>query len=320
MDKILDSIGKFFAGIFVSDSAEAGDINSLFGKFLIAAGIVAVMIAGLVIIAAIRFRAKRRPGMPSQYHGSNVLEIVWTGAALITVSYFFVLTIQTMRLINQPFQKGRRPDITITAHQWWWDMRYPEYHVITANELHIPVGAKLLTQIRSADVIHDWWVPSLGRKVDAVPGHINYTWIDAYKPGLYKGTCSEYCGMQHAWMRIRVIAETPEDFAAWIHHQQQIPSPPTDSLGLAGARLFQDNTCGNCHAIAGTQATAHIGPDLTHLASRQTILSGMLPNTLDNLKLWLTDPQKVKKGSHMPDFRLSEDKVNALANYLEGLK
>ena len=126
MDKILDSISKFFTSIFVSDSAEAYDINSLFGKFLIAAGITAVLIAGLVIIGAIRYRAKRRPGIPSQYHGSNLLEIIWTAAALIAVSYFFVLTIQTMRRINQPFQKGRKPDIEIIAHQWWWDMRYPQ--------------------------------------------------------------------------------------------------------------------------------------------------------------------------------------------------
>lgn len=320
MDELFNAIGKFFAKMFLSDSAEAYDINSLFAKFLIAAAIVLALVAGMVIFGAIRYSARRRPAEPSQISGSKALEIIWTSAAFLAVTYFFILTVATMRKINEPFQKGRKPDIVIIAHQWWWDMRYPEYNIITANELHIPAGDKLLMQIESADVIHDWWVPQLGRKIDAIPGHINYTWIDAIKPGTYEGTCSEYCGVEHAWMRILVIAETPADYAAWVDEQQHIPGPPADSLGRAGARLFQEKTCANCHSIAGTPADAHIGPDLTHLASWQIILSGMLPNTDNNLQRWLANPQKIKKGAHMPDFKLNQNEIDALSHYLEGLK
>ena len=225
-----------------------------------------------------------------------------------------------MNEINKPRQKDREPDIIITAHQWWWDMRYPKYNVVTANELHIPVGKNLLARIMSADVIHDWWVPALGRKTDAIPGHINYTWIEADKPGVYKGTCSEYCGMEHAWMRIRVVAESQKDFNKWIKEQQKMPAPPKDSIAVEGAALFQTKTCASCHSISGTPANASIGPNLSHFASRKTMLSGMLLNTDQNLKRWLTDPQKVKSGARMPDFLLKKNEVDELAAYIEGLK
>jgi cytochrome c oxidase subunit 2 len=222
--------------------------------------------------------------------------------------------------INAPFSKGRKPDIVVVAHQWWWEMHYPDYKLITANELHIPVGKRLLMRVESADVIHDWWVPALGRKIDAVPGRLNYNWIEANAPGDYEGTCSEYCGMQHAWMRIKVIAQPPAEFQKWIAHQQQIPPLPTDSVAQRGALLFQNMACANCHRIAGTPAESHIGPDLTHLASRETILSGMLPNTPENLQRWLKNPQKIKEGAHMPDFRLSPEQIKDLTTYLEALK
>lgn len=225
-----------------------------------------------------------------------------------------------MTNINSPIPDGAKPDIIIIAHQWWWDMRYPSYDVITANELHIPVGKKLLMRVESADVIHDWWVPDLGRKIDAVPGRYNYTWIEADSAGTYDGTCSEYCGAEHAWMRIKVIAQNQNDFNNWIHNQQHIALVPKNSAAITGASLFQQKTCGNCHAIEGTPADMHIGPDLTHIGSRETILSGMLPNTKFNLVRWLTNPQKVKPGAHMPNFLLDSTEVNDLATYLEGLK
>jgi cytochrome c oxidase subunit 2 len=320
MNKILDSIGRFFSELFASGSAEAYDINSLFFKFIVIAGFIALLVAFLVIVGAIRYRSSRRPGEPRQISGNNTLEILWTVIPLALLSIFFVFTIETMRQINQPFNRNQKPDIRIIAHQWWWDMRYPQYNVITANELHIPVGKKLLMSIESVDVIHDWWVPELGRKIDAVPGHINYTWIDADTAGVYEGTCSEYCGMQHAWMRIKVIAQPETAFRQWIKHQKQIPGLPADSLALAGSKIFQQKTCANCHYIAGTPADSHIGPDLTHLRTRRTILSVMMKNTPENLTSWLKDPQTVKKGAHMPNFRLSQNEIKALVAYLEGLK
>ncbi len=320
MLNFLDSILHFFSQLFASYSPEANDINNLFLKYLILAGIIIALVAGLVIVGAIRFSSKKHPGEPKQIFGNKKLEITWTLVPFLILVFFFALTLRAMEEINSPVSENRKPDIIIVAHQWWWDMRYPEYKIITANELHIPVGKKLLMEIESADVIHDWWVPALGRKIDAVPGRKNYTWIEADSAGTYEGTCAEFCGAEHAWMRIKVIAQTKPYFDKWINDQQQVPAAPKDSTALLGDMLFQKETCGDCHAIAGTPADAHVGPDLTHIASRETILSGRLTNTRENLTRWLADPQKVKPGAHMPDFRFNRPQINELVTYLEGLK
>ncbi len=303
-----------------SDSAQAHEINSLFYQFLIAAGIIALLVAGLVIYSAIRFRAGRRPDEPRQVRGNRRLEIIWTIAALATVTYFFVLTARAMVAINQTVGADAKPDIVIVAHQWWWQMTYPRQGVITANELHVPAGKKLLMDIESADVVHDWWVPELGRKIDAVPGRVNHAWMDAERPGVYQGTCSEYCGAEHAWMRIKVIAQPEDSFNLWMAQQEAPARAPSGELAKEGAALFMQKSCAQCHAIRGTAAASHVGPDLTHLASRETILSGMLPNTPENLARWLRDPQKVKKGANMPNFMLSKHEIDALVAYLKGLK
>ncbi len=316
----MQQIVNFFTNLFSSASSEAYNINTLFLRYMILAGFIVLLVTSLVIIGAFKYREKKNKKEPEQVFGNQKLELTWTVLPLIAVTFFFFLTVKTMSEINKPFQRNEKPDVVIIAHQWWWDMRYPKYNVETANELHIPVGKNLLTRIESADVIHDWWVPELGRKIDAVPGRINYTWIDADKQGVYTGTCSEYCGAQHAWMRIRVVAESQNDFNNWIKAQQIIPPFPKDSTAIKGAELFQSKTCANCHSISGTPADATIGPNLTHFASRKTMLSGMLINTDKNLKRWLTDPQKVKRGARMPDFLLSKKEVDELASYIEGLK
>jgi cytochrome c oxidase subunit II len=316
----MKNILHFFSQLFVSNSPQANTINTLFLKFLILAFFITLLVGALVIIAAFKYRSKNKSGEPRQVSGNKKLELVWTVIPFIILSFFFILTLQAMDKINSPIPNNRQPDIIITAHQWWWNMSYAKYHVITANELHIPVNKKLLMQIKSADVVHDWWVPALGRKTDAVPGRTNYAWIEADSIRSYEGTCSEYCGAEHAWMRIKVIAQSEPDFDKWIHEQQEIPSSPTDSIAVAGDSLFQDKSCSDCHAVAGTAANMHIGPDLTHLSSRETILSGMLPNTKANLTRWLDDPQKVKPGAHMPNFKLTKNQVNELVTYLEELK
>lgn len=306
--------------LFSSSSAEAHEINTLFLRYLILAGIIVVLVAVLVIGGAIRFRARGNQDEPAQISGNKRLELIWTLIPAVILAFFFVLTLRTMMQINQKPAKGRTADVVVIAHQWWWDIRYPKYHIITANELHIPVGHKWLMRVESADVIHDWWVPDLGRKIDAVPGRSNYTWISADAPGTYHGACSEYCGAQHAWMRISVMAQTQQDFDKWVQDQQRPPVIPDDSLAREGAMLFQTKTCAGCHAIANTPANAHIGPDLSHLGSRQTILSGMLMNNKKNLTRWLHNPQQVKEGALMPNFDLSKHEVDALVTYLEGLK
>ena len=317
---LFDSISGLFSRMFVSSSKQADDINRLFFFFLILSAVILAIVGFMVIGGVVKYRAAKRLGEPVQITGNKKLELVWTLIPLGIVVVLFFASLHVMESINQPVAKGEKADIVIIAHQWWWDFRYPKEKVITANELHIPVGKKLLMRIESADVIHSWWVPALGRKIDAIPGRSNFGWIDADSVGVYDGTCSEYCGTEHAWMRIKVVAETPADYEKWIDKERQMAATPTDSLGIMGETIFNRKTCGSCHNVSGTPADAHIGPDLTHFASRTTILSGMMPNTQNNLKKWLEDPQKVKEGANMPDFLLSDKEVSALVDYLEKLK
>lgn len=320
MNDFYYSIDHFIKQLFSSASSGAYDINKLLLQYLALAALIFIIVAYMTVVGAIRHRAAKKKDEPRQVFGNKKLEITWTILPLVAVTIFFFLTLNVMHNINQPFKDKDHPDIVIMAHQFWWEMQYPKYDFITANELHIPVGKKLLMRIQSADVIHSWWVPELGRKIDAVPGRLNYTWIEADTAGVYEGTCSEYCGAQHATMRIKVFAESEKDYKQWIANQQKIPPQPVDSIAIAGAKMFQRMTCANCHAIKGTPANAHIGPDLTHLGSRTTILSGLLENNKPNLERWLIDPQKVKAGAHMPNFMLDSKEIYALSTYLEELK
>jgi len=174
--------------------------------------------------------------------------------------------------------------------------------------------------LEAADVIHDFWVPQLGRKMDMVPGHPNMIWISARTPGVYLGACAEYCGAEHAWMRIQVNAEAAAGYEKWLARQRQaapVPSSPAESRGL---QIFREKTCINCHTIKGVDPQTSVAPDLTHFAERVTIGSGVLKNTPAELRFWLSNPQTAKPACHMPNFQLTSDEVNAMAEYLETLK
>ncbi len=279
-----------------------------------------VLITVLVLYAVVRFR--HRPGAPEprQVFGNARLEKTWTIGALLTVTAIFIFTIQTMHRSDRTPAPGEKPNLVIIAHQWWWEARYPGSGVVTANEIHIPVDKAWLVRLESADVIHDWWVPDLGRKIDAIPGHPNHFWIQADKPGTYLGTCAEYCGAEHAWMRIRVIAQHEAEFKAWVQHLLEVPPKPTSGEAAAGSKLFDELTCVNCHMVAGTPAKADIGPDLTHVASRETLAAGRLKDTPENLGKWISNPQAYKPGAHMPDFNFTPAQVQQLVAYLETLK
>ena len=279
-----------------------------------------VLITVLVLYAVVKFRSRPGAPEPPQVFGNSRLEKTWTIAALITVTVIFIFTIQTMHSADRTPAPGQKPNLIIIGHQWWWEARYPDSGVVTANEIHIPLDKAWLVRLESADVIHDWWVPDLGRKIDAIPGHPNHFWIQADKPGTYLGTCAEYCGAQHAWMRIRVIVQPEAEFKAWEQRQLQVPAKPTSGLAAQGSKLFSQLTCANCHAVAGTPARADIGPDLTHVASRETLAAGRLEDTPENLGKWVSNPQAYKPGAHMPDFNFTQQQVNELVAYLETLK
>jgi cytochrome c oxidase subunit 2 len=221
---------------------------------------------------------------------------------------------------SPPIPANETPDVIIIGHQWWWEFQYPKLNITTANELHVPLRTRLLAEVRSADVIHSFWVPQLGPKIDATPGFPTNTWIQADMPGTYQGTCVEYCGAEHANMRITVVAQTETDFNAWVQQQQVVPPIPTSGEAATGYQLFLQLTCSNCHTIAGTTAQGTVAPDLTHVADRMTLGSGVIPNSPAYLASWLADPQTIKPECLMPNLHLTTDQINALVAYLEGNK
>ncbi|MGH9357529.1 MAG: cytochrome c oxidase subunit II [Terriglobia bacterium] len=307
--------------LFAPKSPQAGAINHLF----LVVGVIMIAILALVTIlalyASVRYRWRPGAGEPPQAFGDKKVEVAWTVVPLLVIIFIFVVSLQAMHRADPPPAPDDPPYLVITAHQWWWEAQYTQPRVITANEIHIPVGKPILVRLLSADVIHDWWVPQLGRKMDAVPGHPNHFWMEADKPGTYLGRCAEYCGAEHAWMRIRVIAQPQAQFDQWERHQLEIPAKPTGEAAAKGEDLFQKTlTCASCHRIVGTPAKLSIGPDLTHVASRETLAAGRLTNTPSNLNKWLADPQAIKPGANMPNFQLTKEQVDDLTAYLETLK
>ncbi len=296
----------------------------------IAAGIFLV-VATVAAYAIFRFR--RRPGddltEPPQVYGSTQIEIAWTVIPLLIV---FVLIGVTARVVagvqDHPIPKDAI-HATVVGHQWWWEIRYPDYGFTTANELHVPVSEKpgetpTVLRLQSMDVIHSFWVPQLAGKTDVIPNRENVMWIDPRETGIYFGNCAEYCGTQHAGMLLKVIVHQKAEFEAWVASQQQVAAE--DASAAAGRATFESLACVNCHAIRDTPAQAghtgrgKFGPDLTHVASRLTLASGVITNTPEHLREWIRDPQVAKPGNFMPAMQLTEQQIKDVAAYLETLK
>jgi cytochrome c oxidase subunit 2 len=214
--------------------------------------------------------------------------------------------------------------IEITGHQWWWEVRYdeprPDQKFTTANEIHIPVGEPVRFKLQSTDVIHSFWVPSLHGKMDLIPGQVNELQIVAERPGIYRGQCAEFCGLQHAKMGMLVVAMPRAEYDAWRDKQIKPASPPTDPQGQKGQEVFLTKPCVMCHTVRGTPAGSRVGPELTHLMSRRYLAAGTLPLTRGNLASWIIDPHGSKPGVNMPVTRLAADEQEALLSYLEGLQ
>jgi cytochrome c oxidase subunit 2 len=290
-------------------------ISQLFWTVLIIGAVVLVGVSMALLFFAIRYRARPSAPEPVQTFGNRWLEIAWIAVPLAIVLALFGLSLNVARAVEPP-TTGRAPDLIIRGHQWWWEVIYSQSGVVTANEIHLPAGRRVLAQLESADVIHDFWVPDLGRKLDAIPGQPNLLWLAADQPGTYLGACAEYCGAQHAWMRLRVIAQTEDDFNTWLQGQAQ-PLAASSQQAQQGALIFQQRTCANCHAVDAHAQTPSIGPNLAHLATRETIGAGVIENTPENLAAWLRDPDAIKPESLMPNLNLSEDEIQALVAYLE---
>jgi cytochrome c oxidase subunit 2 len=347
----------------------------------------AVFVIVEALLLYIMFRYRERPGSqakPEHVHGHTRLEIAWTVAPAIILAFIAVPTIRAIFVTQDMTPLGGDLKVRVIGHQWWWQFQYPDLHVVTANELHLPVGARAVFDLETADVIHSFWIPELAGKRDVIPRHVNHIWFTPEMPGTYTGQCAELCGTSHARMGFRVIVDSPEDFRAWVENQRrpavayaaptptpapaeseaapaetapaesasaaapaapaESPAPPPaapvtetpagasargDTLTwkggvvgdpAAGAALFQRSACVACHTISGTAAKGQVGPDLTHVGSRQRIAAELLPNTPENVARWLHDPPALKPGALMPNLNLKPEQIADLVAYLESLK
>ncbi|ACB76817.1 cytochrome c oxidase subunit II [Opitutus terrae] len=304
--------------IFNPAAPHAQAISDLFVINLWVCAVIFALVAGAVGYSLVRYRWREGDAEPVQLAGHTTVEIIWTVIPFLIVVVLFGLTVHAMQKSDPP--AAPEPDLVIIGHQWWWEIRDPKLGYVAANEIHIPVGKPLSIRLDTVDVLHEFWVPRLTRKMTTVPGAGNHVWMQADQPGVYQGVCSEFCGTQHAWMRFEVIAESQADYEAWVRQQQQAaPAPPTP-VAARGQQLFRELTCVNCHAIQGAGGTSNAGPDLTHLAGRRYLGAGIVPNTPENLRRWLEDPQQVKPGVLMPNFKLSERQLDELMAYLETLR
>jgi|GraSoi_2013_60cm_1033757.scaffolds.fasta_scaffold00033_9 cytochrome c oxidase subunit 2 len=311
--------------IFAPVSTPAHSIIGLSLFVLAVTAAIFVIVAGLLVYCVVRFanRADDDGREPPQVYGSNQVELAWT---VIPILISVVLFMATARVIAS-VQKAARPadaiQVIAIGHQFWWEYRYPDLKVVTANELHVPVSdpahpTPTFITLLSADTDHSFWVPRLAGKTDLIPNHPNTMWIDPQQTGLYLGQCAQYCGTQHAKMLLRVYVQSREEFDRWIEEQSQ---PAQASAAVSeGQHIFQTTACINCHAVNGTVGDGRFGPDLTHLMSRETIASGAAPNTPENLRLWIQNPDAIKPGSKMPAMGLSDPELDALTAYLATLR
>ncbi|HEV3085526.1 MAG TPA: cytochrome c oxidase subunit II [Gemmataceae bacterium] len=336
--------------IFDPASPSAESIRKLAVLVLAITGFIFIVVEGILVYSIVRFRRRAatgnanqpllpaetagetRPPEPPQVYGSKPIEIAWTAAPALVVFVLVMVSARTLWEVNVPPPPPRAGDntlfVTVVGRQWWWEYGYDHYNgrelgFTTANELHIPVSEEGIARpvyltLKSADVCHSFWVPRLGGKTDLIPGRVNSMWFQTDRPGLYLGQCAEYCGTQHANMLLRVVVDSPRDFERWLENERK--PAIADTQVSAGRSAFLAQSCINCHRVRGTAAQGGYAPDLTHLMSRQTLASGMIPNTPENLRRWVADPQPIKPGCLMPAFGLGEREREDIVRYLLTLR
>jgi cytochrome c oxidase subunit 2 len=302
--------------------------QSIMGLSVLVLGICAgifLIVAGLLLYTIIRYRS--RPGdenhEPAQIYGSNQVELSWTVIPILIIVTLFLASARVIFITQKTPKPATALDVVVIGHQFWWEYRYPKLGIVTANELHVPVSdpahpTPTYLTMSSADTDHSFWVPRLAGKTDLIPNKVNTMWIDPEQAGLYLGQCAQYCGVQHAKMLIRVYADTPEQFSAWVAAQQHVALQVPSAAG--GREVFLHNACVNCHTVSGTEAKGIFGPDLSHVASRATIASGSVPNTPENLRAFINNPSDFKPGVLMPAMHLNDRDLDAVTQYLSTLR
>ena len=302
-----------------------------------------IVVVGALLFTMVRFREKKGTALPVQTHGNRKLEIAWTIAPALLLIALAVMTVQTLFELENPSQDDPL-QVEVIAHQWWFEFVYPEYNITTANEVHVPVGRDVSFKVDSRDVIHSFWVPKLAGKMDIIPNVTNWTWFNASEPGVYYGQCAEFCGIAHAFMKFRVVAQPEDEWTQWLASQQAPTRIATEGLAAEGSLVFNTKGCITCHTVAGPDSAAmrdsrtasflneqplvH-APNLAHFGSRDTFAGAMLDSTDENLADWLRDPEGVKPGNRMarladafnkPEMSLSESDITALVAYLQSLE
>jgi cytochrome c oxidase subunit II len=314
--------GSVVQSVLSPAGAPASSIHQLWLLLLWTTSIVFVIVIAFIAVAILRnWRSPASPPISERTLTRSVGVAIAATVAILTM--LLIASIWAGRSVES-VQASSVLSVKIVGHQWWWEIEYedavPSQRVLTANELHIPVNHPVAVKVTSRDVIHSFWVPSLQGKRDLIPGYQTAIWLQADRPGVFRGQCAEFCGLQHAHMAIDVVAEPEADFERWLQGMRQpAPSPQTDDQ-RKGHDVFMTRRCAGCHAINGSDAYGQVGPDLTHVASRSTIGAGTLPNTPDHMDSWVKDPQASKLGNQMPPNPLSDEDSRALLSYLQTLK
>ena len=300
-------------------SQPSRDISNLWWGMLAAAAIVFAGSLALIFLSRIRRDREDFPLLGSDEKRFNSLVVAF-GIVIPVVALtvlFYIADVGVLRATDAPAKGETRMTIQVVGRQWFWEARYPG-GAVTANEIHIPAGTPVKVVLTTADVIHSFWVPELNKKVDTIPGHPNSLLLYADKPGAFRGQCAEFCGLQHAKMSMRVYADPPARFRAWLANESK---PLAASAAQSpGFKSFTENQCASCHTLRGTSARGRVGPDLTHLAGRKTLGALTIANTRADLSAWIKDPQHFKPGNKMPSLPLSGPELTQLTNFLEGLK
>lgn len=314
-------------------SPQAHAVDGLWHFMIIVSTVVYIVVIAAMIYAVVRARRPHvRDGDDADGADNEgrrertMLRAVTagTGITVLVLSVFLIYDFGVGRANAAPRSAAGTVQISLVGHQWWWEVQYndtaPQHRLTTANEIHVPTKRPIVFSLTSADVIHSFWIPNLNGKKDLVPGHTNDAWFQADTPGVYRGQCAEYCGLQHAKMAIVIIAEPQAQYNRWYEEQLQPAAAPSDSDRAHGKRVFLAGSCALCHTIQGTDAGGRTGPDLTHFGSHLTLAAATVPNTTANLGGWIVNPQQLKPGTKMPANNLSSKDLRYLIAYLEGLK
>jgi cytochrome c oxidase subunit II len=294
-------------------------LQDLFAGIFWWAVVVFVVVEGLLLFTLFRYRARPGAPAPSPVHGHTLLEIGWTVAPALILVFIAVPTIRTIFRTAGKAPAGA-VRVQVIGHQWWWEFRYPDLGITTANELHVPAGKPVALEMTSADVIHSFWAPGLGGKRDVILGRTNRLAFTPEAPGTFSGQCAEFCGTSHANMRLRVVVDPEPEFVAWAAGQQNLAVPPAaGSVEERGRTAYMRSACVACHTVAGV-SSGTLGPSLTHVGSRHTLASAMFDNTAENLGKWIEDAPSLKPGSLMPKMALAPEDLAAIVAYLRSLK